>query len=253
MVSEEIVITSAIAAGGYVGTQLFGSALATMGEDINKLYAKGRDKLVDVATKKINNPDDGKKVNLRAARDVLWNGAITEDEVCAEYFGGMLAASRSPEGKDDGVLNYVDTIKSMSSRQLELHYVIYKTWQNILLKSKAKINAGLSEDVNKYNIFLIGGELKARNLDYDRDLTVLHRQGLVNRFSYKTHIFGNVAISLVEVVPTTYGVMLFAAAHNKLDEWREFYAEEYISISDIEPLDFFGQSLEELKLAAGIP
>jgi len=121
---EEIAITTAIAVGGYVGTKLFGTALATIGEDINKMYVKGRDKIVDVATKKIDNPDDGKKVNLRAARDVLWNGAITEDEVCVEYFGGMLAAARSEDGKDDGVVHYVNTIKAMSARQLELHYVI---------------------------------------------------------------------------------------------------------------------------------
>lgn len=95
MPGEEILLPTAIAVGGYLGNKLFGTALATMGDDINKLYVRGRDKIVDAATKKIDDPEDGKTVNLRAARDVLWNGAITEDEVCAEYFGGMLAAARS--------------------------------------------------------------------------------------------------------------------------------------------------------------
>lgn len=47
----DIVITTAIAVGGYIGTKLFGVALNTMGDDINKVYVKGRDKIVEVATK----------------------------------------------------------------------------------------------------------------------------------------------------------------------------------------------------------
>ena len=152
--AEEIAITTAvIAAGGYVGTKLFGSALASMGDDINKLYAKGRDKIVEMAIKKVGNPDDGKKVNLRSARDVLWNGAIADDEVCTEYFGGMLAAARSEDGKDDAVVNYVDTIKAMSARQLELHYVIYKAWQSLLISAPTAINVGQGSEVQKHHIF----------------------------------------------------------------------------------------------------
>jgi hypothetical protein len=65
------------------------------------------------------------------ARDVLWNGALTNDEVCAEYFGGILASSRSEDGSDDGVIYYVDVIKSLSSKQLKLHYVIYNSFNKL--------------------------------------------------------------------------------------------------------------------------
>jgi len=254
MPGEEILLPTAIAVGGYVGTKLFGTALATMGDDINKLYVRGRDKIVDAATKKIDDPEDGKTVNLRAARDVLWNGAITEDEVCAEYFGGMLAAARSEDGKDDDVVHYVDTIKAMSARQLELHYVIYKAWQALLNQKIDKpINVALSVDVQRWKIFMAGGELAARLLPYDRDLTVLHRLGLIQDFKYDTHIVADKSFPYASVTPTTFGVMLFAVAHNKMGNWRYFGVETYESSSGIAPLNYFAESLVMLCIASDMP
>lgn len=255
MAAEEIALTTtALAAvGGYVGTKLFGSALATMGDDINKLYAKGRDKIIEMATKKVTDPEDGKTVNLRAARDVLWNGAITEDEVCAEYFGGMLAAARSADGKDDAVVHYVDTIKGMSSRQLELHYVIYKAWQDLLNQSTEAVNLGLGSEMNNKHVFANGLELLQRNLPYDRDLTVLSRLGLIGQYRHTKHVVVDKQMPYIDVSPTTFGVMLFAVAHNKLESWRSFGKEAYESAAGIKSLVFFASSFERLCEASGIP
>jgi len=253
MAGEEIIVNAAVAVGGYVGTKLFGTTLATMGDDINKIYVKGRDKIIDIAAKKVDNPDDGKKVNLRAARDVLWNGSITEDEVCAEYFGGMLAAARSEDGKDDGVVHYVDTIKAMSARQLELHYVIYKAWQGLLKQGGKSINVALSADVQAWHIFMNGLELNGRRLPYDRDLTVLHRIGLISQFAYDNHTIGTQTMLFVDVTPTTFGVMLFAVAHNKIETWRDFSNEIYESAAGIQPLGVFAENLAKLCNASGMP
>src|SRR6266446_6193274 len=54
--------------------RVFGPALTEIEEDLRKLYAKGRDKLILAAYRKVRNPDDGKQANLRVMRDVLWNG-----------------------------------------------------------------------------------------------------------------------------------------------------------------------------------
>jgi hypothetical protein len=224
-----------------------------MGDDINKLYARGRDKIVEAATKKIDNPDDQKKVNLRAARDVLWNGAITEDEVCAEYFGGMLAAARSEDGKDDGVIHYVDTIKAMSARQLELHYIVYKAWQTMLGKEGSALNVAQSNDVSGKRVFMGGLELLQRKLRYDRDLTVLNRLGLISTYKFDTIVVESKSLPYVEVAPSTFGVMLFAAAHNKLETWNAYPQESYDSASGILPLQYFAESLDKLKAIAGFP
>jgi hypothetical protein len=253
MAEEFAVATAALAVGGYVGTKLFGAALANMGDDINKLYAKGRDRIVEIATRKTSDANDGKTVNLRAARDVLWNGSITDDEVCAEYFGGMLAAARSDGGKDDGVVHYVDTIKAMSARQLELHYVIYSAWHQLLKGSGRKINVGKAAVLLDEKIFLAGKELGNRKLPYDRDLTILMRLGLLSSFEYTAISIEDKALPYACVQPTTFGVMLFAIAHNKLDTWRDFPAETYESAAGIAALQYCAPSLDALCNAVGMP
>ena len=90
-----------------------------MGEDLKRRYAERRDSVIRAAEPKIENLDDGKRANLRTARDVLWHGAVTEDAVSAEYYGGLLAASRSNDSKDNTAVPFVDAIKSLSRRQLE--------------------------------------------------------------------------------------------------------------------------------------
>jgi hypothetical protein len=56
----------------------------------------------------------------------------------------------------------------------------------------------------------------------------------------------------VQVSPTTFGVMLFAIAHNKLDSWRSYPQGSYESAADIKPLSYSAETLEALFTFAGI-
>src|SRR5688572_11934981 len=87
--------------GEWALKKVLGPVLAELGDDARNLYKLGRDKLVQAALRKLKNPDSGERANLRVAKDVLWNGSFTDEQICAEYFGGILAASRSADGKDD--------------------------------------------------------------------------------------------------------------------------------------------------------
>lgn len=85
----------------WAGKKLLGPTFDTIGDDLQKLYAAGRDRIIGRAAAKVDDLDDGRRANLRVARDVLWNGAFSESEVCVEYYAGLLAASRSVDGLDD--------------------------------------------------------------------------------------------------------------------------------------------------------
>ena len=98
-----------------------------------------------------------------------------------------------------------------------------------------------------------GLELSERRLPYDRDLTVLHRLGLLFQFAYNNHTSGDKTMPFVDVTPTTFGVVLFAVAHNKIQTWREFSSESYESTVGIQPLGFFAETLEKLCNASGMP
>lgn len=191
-------------------------------------------------------------MNVRAARDVLWSGAICEDEVCAEYFGGLLAAARSIDGKDDAVVNYVDTIKAMSAKQLELHYVIYKAWQELLVKSDREVNVGLSNDVYSWHIFMNGNEVSHRNIPYDRDLTVLYKLNHIHQYRHDSEKVIEGYLNYIDVTPTTFGTQLFAVAHNKLNTWREFGKDTYESAEGIEGLSLIADNKEKFYKVCGV-
>ncbi len=254
MATEEVMITAGVAASAYVAQQLFGKTLAEMGDDLNKIYKKGRDKLVENAAKKVANHDDGEIPNLRVARDVIWNGAVTEDEVCAEYFGGILAASRSLDGKDDSALIYDDCIKALSAKQLHLHHIIYSSIHNLLLKANKKINPGLDTDLAKSEVWFAALELQNHlNLNALIDLNVLHRQGLIGSYAMDTHLMGEKSLPYAKATPTTFGVLLYAASLNSLSKWQLFGQTEYLKAENISLAHFFTATLAELCIVAGMP
>ena len=95
-----LAVTTALTASGLIAAKaILGPTFNEIGEDLRKLYAVGRDRIIDAAYRKLSDPNDGKKANLRVVRDTLWSGAFSDDEICAEYFGGVLAGSRSEDGK----------------------------------------------------------------------------------------------------------------------------------------------------------
>ncbi len=252
MPTEEIAITAGLAASAYVAQKLFGKTLEEMGDDLNRSYKANRDKLLAKAARKVKDPDDGATPNLRVARDVVWNGAVTDDEVCAEYFGGMLAASRSPDGKDDSALIYVDCIKALSSKQLHLHYIIYTALQTLLLRSEKTVNPAQGTEIGAQSVWFPLTLLNAMGLHPEIDLNVLHRQGLLSAYATNAKVHGSRALPYMSANPTTFGVLLYAAAMNALPNWRHFGQSQIESSPEIPIPAIFASSLDELAKLTGL-
>jgi hypothetical protein len=252
MATEEIAITAGLAASAYVAQKLFGKTLEEMGDDLNRSYKVNRDKLLAKAAQKVSDPEDGATPNLRVARDVVWNGAVTDDEVCAEYFGGLLASSRSQDGKDDSALIYVDCIKALSSKQLHLHYVIYTTLQELLIQSSKAVNPAQGTEIGAQTVWIPLNLLVAMGLRPDIDLNVLHRQGLLSAYATNVKGHGTRALPYMSANPTTFGVLLYAAAMNSLTTWVQFGKAKLPSSPDIPVPGIFAPSLEELAKLTGL-
>lgn len=224
-----------------------------MGDDLNKIYKSNRDKLLSKAASKVADPNDGAKPNLRVARDVIWNGAVTDDEVCAEYFGGLLAASRSEDGKDDSALIYVDCIKALSSKQLHLHFVIYNSLHKLLVTDGAAVQPGMQDQLSQKQVWFATNELKALGLNPIIDLNVLHRQGLVSSYASNQHVLGARALPYCHASPTTFGVLLYAAALNYLNSWHQFGNASFLPTPAEIPLPtLVSPNLEALCKIAGL-
>ena len=239
--------------GEWVLKKTLGPVLAEIGDDLKNLYAKGRDKIINKAYKKLDDPNDGKRANLRLAYATLSNGAFTDDEICAEYFGGILASSRSADGKNDDAMQLLDTIKSLSSKQLHLHYILYRSFNRLLLKHKEQMNVGQGSEVGKKTIWFVAQELQQLGINYDTDLNILHREGLVSAYKIDMHkIDESHILPYANATPTTYGVLLYAVAHNKLAGWREFSTKQFPEFEGIELPKLYEFDITELLAAAGV-
>lgn len=61
----------------------------------------------------------------RVLKGILDEGSFREDELSAEYLGGVLAASRTETGRDDRGASLVAVVGRLSTYQLRSHYIFY--------------------------------------------------------------------------------------------------------------------------------
>lgn len=237
---------TAIVSSVYAARKILGPTLDAMGEDLKRLYAAGRDRVLAAAERKIENLDDGKRANLRTARDVLWHGAVTEDTVSAEYYGGLLAASRSSDGQDDTAIPFVNAIKALSRRQLKMHFDIYWSLEQMMLAQMAKGNSRDPAEVRDGRTVCIAGNIFISAID----LRVLEQQGLVgvwtiDDMNFETKEGEKRGVDCISAQTTMFGVMLYAAAHNNLRNWHGYGIHKFGDFADVEPPEFYSSSKEE--------
>lgn len=89
-------------------------------ENIGRIFKNAEKKLGD----KIDQPG---KVPARVLKTVLDEGSFCDDALAAEYFGGVLASSRSELGRDDRGARIAKMLDGLSTYQIRTHYLIYST------------------------------------------------------------------------------------------------------------------------------
>lgn len=241
------------APGEWVLQKAFGPVLGEMGEDLKRLYAAGRDRILSAAVKKIDDIEDGKRPNLRVTRDALWNGSFADNEICAEYFGGIMASSRSEDGKDDSAIQFIDVTKGLSSKQLWLHYVIYNRLNKLLVSSDTRVNVGMSSELRSKQVYFATLELSGRlGLTVDTDLNILYRHGLLWEYATREEVVADEALPYTMAKPTTFGVLLYASAHNRYDEWRDFDHVDFGDFDGIQLPEYYCESLADLIERTGL-
>ncbi len=226
----------------------FWPVLGEIWEDLKKLYAAWRDNILIAGYKKIVNKDDWKKANLRVTRDVFRNGSFTDEAICAEYFWWILASSRSDDWRDDNAIQYVDVIKSLSSRQLHLHYVIYNSLNKILIRQWQYVNVLLSSDIQSKSVRFFAQEILSKVWETaGLDLNILYKQWLLIEYKTQIHqIDDSHAVQYMMAKPTTFWVLLYAMSHNKFNEYSTFSSADFWNFDEIILPEWFAWSLEEL-------
>lgn len=233
---------------------VLGPTLTIIGDDLPKLYAIGRDKIIQKAMQKGATETDGKTANLRVAKEVLWNGSFTQSEICAEYFGGILASSRTQDGDDDSSLPFLELIKGLSSRQLHLHYVIYHGLNRQFLSKEGLAFPYSAREFEQNQIVFNLAELFALGLIPDQDANVLRQTGLVSKFIIKMRDDEKKFLKRPHALfsPTVHGAMLFAVAYGELRRYLKIGLEQFPDLENVQTpsysADSLAKALEEMPI-----
>lgn len=128
----------------YVGTGLRNWAEIRV-KNVGRIFEKAAEKLGD----KIDEPGS---VSPRVLKEILDEGSFCDDELAAEYFGGVLASSRSGISRDDRAASYLKLTSDLSTYQIRFHYVTYAAWRMLFVGSG--LRPTFAEDVVNMWIFL---------------------------------------------------------------------------------------------------
>ena len=108
----------------------------------------------NASTKLGSQLDEPGQVPPRVLKTVLNEGSYCEDPVALEYFGGVLASSRTERGRDDRGARVAKVVDNLSTYQLRTHYLIYSSIANLFATSGRRF--GTDQDRTQMQIFLPG-------------------------------------------------------------------------------------------------
>ena len=252
--STELVISSGVVvSAAWAAKKLLGPTFDAIGKDLASLYESGTNKILASACRKTKDMEDGKVANLRIAHDILRNGPYSTDDLVLEYFGGLLASSRTSEGWKDDATPFVDVVKSLSSSQLRLHYSLYNALeQSVLLDPEIRRSSSSGSDAVKSKTLYV----HYNSVDAAIHLHVLNHHGLIGAGSFTGTGFRypdddeEQILFYVSGTPTVFGVMLYAAAHGMLEGWQGYGRCKMEGVEGIHPPVVFGLSIKELVNSA---
>lgn len=102
-------------------------------ENIGRIFSKAEKKLGD----RIETPGE---VPPRVLKAVLNEGSYCDDELAAEYFGGVLASSRTGTSRDDRGARIAKILDGLSTYQIRAHYLIYGSVRHLFASSGLPFN-----------------------------------------------------------------------------------------------------------------
>ncbi len=82
---------------------------------------------------------------------IINDGSYNDDGVAVEYFGGVLASSKTELGRDDRGATMAKIVDGLSTYQLRTHFLIYSTIRELFKNKEYKFNM---EDRKEMEVFL---------------------------------------------------------------------------------------------------
>lgn len=109
----------------------------------------------------------------RVLREVVAESMFNEDELVAEYFGGVLAASRTTDRREDMGVYFAKLVSSMSALHLRAHYVIYYCIRECY-KGNNQINIGDEKERRSTMVYIPASVFDAGMGNHELNISEVH-------------------------------------------------------------------------------
>jgi len=195
--------------------------------------------------------DDDGAVSPRVLRHVFEDGRFADEEIVVEYYGGLLAGSKSESGKDDQALPYLAKVQQMSAYQLRLHFLFY--YELLRIHNNSDKNLGLGTDCPKLSL-VIPHELFIQALPAKEvaqkywkimahAVVGLSQNGLLSSYAYgeipeRTKNFPGAPSNAIYLAPSFLGAELFMWALGiDSPSGHDFFNIEIDTVQKIIPIE----------------
>jgi len=110
------------------------------------------------------------QVPPKILRAILQEGQFCDDELSAEYFGGVLASSRTSVSRDDRGVSFLSLIGRLSTYQIRSHYIFY----SILKRLYDGVDVEVGKALGRLSCFIPDGVyLEAMDFGNEEDDEIL--------------------------------------------------------------------------------
>jgi len=136
--------------------KILGPTADYLGERLRTYTEKGLNNLGRIfqnAAKKLGDKlETPGQVPPRVLKGILQEGYFCEDELSAEYFGGVLASSRTGVPRDDRGSTFLGLVGRLSTYQIRTHYIFYSILKR--LYDGYDVNVGLVSECRKLQVYV---------------------------------------------------------------------------------------------------
>ncbi len=256
----------AIIGGAFVSKdlvlKLLGPTAEYLGEglkDWTEKAQKNTGRVFEAAAKKLGSKiDEEGGVPPRVLKGILEEAPFADDELTAEYFGGVLASSRSAVPRDDRTATLISLLGRLSSYQIRFHYILYSVVKAIFNGRELNVNTEGAKGREAMQLFIpervyvtamdfSKEERPKENVIFDHVIWGLFKESLINQgFAMgSTEIIREFSQTAAEpglvFTPSALGVELFLAAYGKADTSNVAFLDPNVTF----------ESLADVQIPAG--
>ncbi len=222
-----------------LAVKVLGPTAGYLGDELKSFTERNLARIMDAAAKRLGTKvDDPGGVSPRVIKGLLSEGPFCDDELCAEYFGGVLASSRSGVARDDRGAALMSLLGAMSTYEVRTHYVLYAIFKRLF--DGAGLNLGNLKARAMARTFLpYRSYLAAMDFTEGEDVAAVVNHslfGLVNHDLIESIFFhpvedpdGGIAVN-----PSSHGVELFLWAHGRSDVPIHRFLDPSVSLPAME-------------------